>query len=249
MNIYAVNITVGLFIALVAYLCGSIPTGVIISKVFYHKDLRDYGSKNSGGTNAGRVLGKGVGVLVIILDMIKTVVPFYLFWALLTYEPDLNAAMHWGNGYYAAPLFYWGSALFAALGHCWSIFLGFKGGKAVSCFMGVNVLTSWIEFILAGFSFLGVAKRSKYISLSSIVASIVGTLTAWTVAILAVALPWNPHWLTWLITIEEAPMLGIEFAVVNTIVSILLIFRHRSNIQRLKQGTESINPFAKSQSK
>ncbi|MCR5349196.1 MAG: glycerol-3-phosphate 1-O-acyltransferase PlsY [Bacilli bacterium] len=249
MNIYSVNILVGIVVAAFSYLCGGIPTGVIISKVFFHKDIREFGSKNSGGTNAGRVLGKGVGILVIILDMIKTIIPFYLAWALLTYVPRLNEAMHWENGYFAAPLYYWGSALFAALGHCWSVFLRFKGGKAVSCFMGVNVLTSWIEFVCAGFTFLGVAKFSKFISLSSIIASIVGTVTAWTIAIIAVAVPWNPHWLTWLITIEEAPYLGFEFAIVNTLISAILIIRHQSNIQRLRNGTESINPFAKEQSK
>lgn len=248
MNIYGVNILVAIFVAAISYLFGAIPTGVIISKVFFHKDIRDYGSKNSGGTNAGRVLGKKIGILVIVLDMVKTVLPFYIAWAVLTYS-GLSQYMVWGNGYWAAPMYYWGSALFAAIGHCWSIFLKFKGGKAVSCFMGVNVLTSWIEFCLAGFTFLGVAKKSKYISMSSIIASIVGTLTAWIVAIIAAAVPWNPHWLTWLITINEAPFLGIEFAIVNTCISALLIVRHRSNIIRLKQGTESINPFAKNQSK
>ena len=244
MNIYIVNILVAVIVALVSYLCGSIPTGVIIGKVFFHTDLREVGSKNSGGTNAARAFGKKVGVIVIILDMIKTVLPFYVAWAVLTYVPAISQYMTWSNGYNAAPLYYWGSALFAALGHCWSIFMKFKGGKAVSCFMGINVLTSWIEFVLAGFTYLGVAKKTKYISLTSIISAIVGTLVAWTVAIIAIAVPWNPHWLTWLITIQEAPFLGLEFAVVNTLVSILLIFRHKANIQRLKEGTESTNPFA-----
>ncbi|MBQ9458178.1 MAG: glycerol-3-phosphate acyltransferase, partial [Bacilli bacterium] len=55
MNIYNVNITVAIAVAILSYLLGSLPTGVIVSKIFYHKDLRDYGSKNSGGTNAARV--------------------------------------------------------------------------------------------------------------------------------------------------------------------------------------------------
>ena len=244
MNIYVVNILVGITVAIISYLIGSTPTGVIVSKIFYHKDLRQYGSKNSGGTNAARVLGKKVGIMVIILDMLKTVIPFYIFWAVLTYS-GLKDYMTWGNGYWAAPLYYWGSALFAALGHCFSIFLKFNGGKAVSCFMGVNVLTSWIEFIFAGFTFLGVAKASKYISLSSIVAGIVGTLTAWTIAIIAVSVPWNPHWLTFMFGLKSAPFMGIEFAVVDTVVSALLIFRHKANIKRLAEGTENVNPFSK----
>lgn len=244
MNIYGVNILVAVTVAIVSYLFGSIPTGVIIGKVFFHQDLREIGSKNSGGTNAARAFGKKIGVLVIILDMLKTVIPFYIAWALLTYVPALRENMVWGNGYDAAPLYYWGSAFFAALGHCFSIFQKFKGGKAVSCFMGVNVLTSWIEFVVCGFGYLGIAKKTKLISLTSIISALVGTIVAWTVAIIAFAVPWNPHWLTWLITIPEAPYLGFEFAIVNTLVGLLLIVRHRSNIARIKAGTESTNPFA-----
>lgn len=244
MNIYVVNILVAVSVALISYLFGAIPTGVIIGKVFFHKDIREFGSKNSGGTNAGRVLGKKVGIMVIILDMLKTVIPFYVAWAVLTYS-GIAKWMVWDNGYYAAPLYYWGSLLFAAIGHCFSIFLKMQGGKAVSCFMGANIFTSWYEFIFAGFTYLIVAKKSKYISLSSIVAASVGTLSAWVIAIIAVSVPWNPHWLTWMFGLQSAPFLGIEFAVVDTIVSVMLIVRHRANIQRLKEGTESKNPFAK----
>ena len=248
MDIYQVNIIVAVCTIVVSYLFGSIPTGVIIGKIFYHKDIRQFGSKNSGGTNAARVLGKKVGILVIILDMLKTVIPFYVLWAILTFS-SLSQYMTWGNGYFAAPLYIWGSVLFCALGHCFSVFLKFKGGKAVACFMGANVLTSWIEFVLAGFTYLGVAKGTKYISLSSIIAGIVGSLTAWVIAIIAVSVPWNPHWLTFMFGFEQAPFLGIEFAVVDTFVSILLIVRHRANIKRLKEGTESKNPFAKVENK
>ena len=243
------NILIIAIIGIVSYLLGSIPTGVIIGKVFFHKDLRQYGSKNSGGTNAGRVFGKKIGILVIILDMIKTIIPFYLSWALLTYVPYLRDVTHWSNGYNAAPAYYWGSVLFASIGHCWSIFLRFNGGKAVSCYMGAVVLTSWIEFCCAGFTFLGVAKKSKIISISSMTAATVGTITSWVIAIIAVAVPWNPYVLTWLFTIPEAPFLGIEFAIVNTIVSGILVLRHSSNIKRLAQGTESISPFAKNSGK
>lgn len=244
MNIYVVNILTGIIIAIISYLFGSIPTGVVIGKLFFKTDIRELGSKNSGGTNAARVLGKKVGILVIILDMLKTVIPFYIAWAVLTYS-GLAQYMVWGNGYWAAPMFYWGSVLFAAIGHCVSIFQKGKGGKAVSCFMGTNILTSWIEFIFAGFTFLGVVKKTKYISMASIAAGITGTVCAWTVAIIAVSVPWNPHWLTWMFGLQQAPYLGIEFAIVNTVVSALLIFRHRSNIQRLREGTENKNPFAK----
>lgn len=244
MDIYAVNIVTAIVVSLVSYLLGAIPTGVIIGKAFFHTDIREHGSKNAGGTNAGRVLGKKYGILVIVLDMLKTAIPMYGTWAILTFSP-LKDFMMWGS-YNAAPLFYWGSVLFCAIGHCASVFLSFKGGKAVSCFMGTNVLTSWIEFIMAGITFLIVAKKSHYISVASLTAGILGTFTAWVVAIIAVSASWNPHWLTFMFGFESAPFLGIEFAVVDTIISGILIFRHRSNIQRLKEGKENKNPFAKS---
>ena len=238
MDIYQVNILVAVIAIIVSYLFGSIPTGVLIGKIFYHKDIRQYGSKNSGGTNAGRVLGKKIGIMVIILDMLKTVIPFYILWAVLTFS-GVKQYMTWGNGYNAIPLYIWGSVLFTALGHCFSVFLKFKGGKAVACFMGANVLTSWIEFVLCGFTYLGVAKASKYISLSSIIAAITGALVAWTVAIIAVSTGWNPHWLTFMFGFEDAIYLGIEFAIVDTLVGILLVARHHQNIARIKAGTEN----------
>lgn len=112
--------------ALIGYLFGSIPNAVLIGKVFYHKDVREYGSKNAGGTNAGRVLGKKVGFIVIVLDLIKTIVPIYLCYCLLEYTPLSEYGLS-EYGYIVA-------AFFALIGHCFPVFAGFKGGKAVSSF-------------------------------------------------------------------------------------------------------------------
>ena len=243
MGVIGTNIVVAICVAVLSYLFGSIPTGVVIGKVFFHKDIRKYGSGNTGGTNAGRILGKKVGIIVIILDMLKTIIPLYVAWAILTYAPSIRANLIWDNGYKPAPLYYWSTIFFATIGHCWSSFLGFKGGKAVSCFMGTMVLVSWVDFVVLGFLYFSVAIKGKYISLASIVSAIAGTLIGWIIAIIAVAVPWNPYILTWLFTIREAPFLGIEYAIVNTICASILIFRHRSNIKRLREGTESINPF------
>lgn len=242
MGIVGTNIVVTLVVAILSYLFGAIPTGVIIGKVFFHKDIRQYGSGNTGGTNAGRILGKKVGIIVIILDMLKTVVPMYVVWAILTYS-GLHGKLIWDNGFDPLPLYYWSTIFFATLGHCWSIFLGFKGGKAVSCFMGALVLVSWVQFVVLGIVYFSVAIKGKYISLASIISALVGTLVGWIIAIIAISVPWNPHALTWLFTLWEAPLLAIEYAIVNTIVAAILIFRHRTNIQRLRQGTESVNPF------
>ena len=219
------------------YLFGAIPNGVLIGLIFFHKDPRDYYSHNSGGTNAGRVFGKKIGILVTILDMIKTIVPVYSFWAITSFIPAVRESLQWGS-YDARALVYWGAGLFAAIGHCWPVYIGFKGGKAVANFMGFNIFVTWVEFFLAGFTYLGVLKGKKIVSIASISAAIVGSVTAWTIAIISVSIPWNTHWLTFMFGFEDAITLGIEFAVVDTFVGILLVARHHQNIQRLREGTE-----------
>ena len=87
MNIYFVNILLGIGSIVLGYLFGSIPNGVIIGRLFFHKDPRDYGSHNSGGTNVGRVLSKRAGVATIILDMLKIILPIYVTWAVLLKTP------------------------------------------------------------------------------------------------------------------------------------------------------------------
>ena len=90
MDIILYNIGAIIISLLVGYLIGSIPNSIWIGKVFFHKDPRDYGSGNAGGTNAGRVFGKKVGLLVIFLDAIKLIIPLYAVWAILTFAPIYN---------------------------------------------------------------------------------------------------------------------------------------------------------------
>ena len=106
-----------IIIMLISYLFGSISWALVIGKVFYHKDIRHYGSGNLGGTNAGRVLGTPVGILVILLDALKA---FLIMIAVHRLDPGLEQ--------YAG--------LAVCLGHCFPVFAGFKGGKAVACSYG-----------------------------------------------------------------------------------------------------------------
>ena len=241
MEIIWINIVVITVSLIVGYLFGSIPSGVIIGKVFFHKDPRDYYSHNSGGTNSGRVFGKKIGILVIILDMIKTALPIYAIWATLTFS-GLRNYMLWDNGYDAAPLYYWLAGLAAAIGHCWPVYKSYKGGKAVSCYMGTNVMTSWVEFVFAGGAYLIIAGKKKIISLASIITSIVGTLTAWIMFILAMTIKTNVPfdlYYSWGFGFLPLFHFGWVFALVDTLIAPLLIFRHRANIKRLKEGTEA----------
>ena len=147
-----------LLVIVVAYLLGSIPWSLVIGKVFYKKDIRNYGSGNLGGTNAGRILGSRVGFIVILLDALKALI--IVCYSTLVLK-DVNAAILAG--------------LFACIGHCFPIFCGFRGGKGVSTVLGYTLAISifvvnefLLLFLLPAFVFAFVLSISKMVSLSSI---------------------------------------------------------------------------------
>ena len=254
MNPIIANILIALCAVAFGYLCGSIPNGVIIGKLFFHKDPREFGSHNSGGTNVGRAFGAKAGVATILLDMVKIALPLYVTWAILVYSPlkdymgfegaafgSWYAFDNFGQG--AAPLYYWLAALAGLIGHVRSIFLGFKGGKAVASFLGFNMLAGW-AFLLAGVtSFGGTFAKSRMVSLSSIIASLTFTAISWLIAGISYGLTWYPGVLTWCFLSPVAPLFGFELAFMNTIGCAIVIIRHRENIARIKEGTESRNPW------
>ena len=115
MNTYAVYF----LIAVMGYLLGSIPFALVIGKVFYQTDIRNYGSKNLGGGNAGRVLGKKAGLAVMTLDILKVTLAVFIAYCLQGGEAAMVLA-----------------GLAAATGHCFPLFAHFKGGKAVATMYG-----------------------------------------------------------------------------------------------------------------
>lgn len=248
MNPIAINIIIAVSAIILGYLIGSIPTGVIIGKAFFHQDVRELGSKNSGGTNVARTFGKKFGILVIALDMIKSIIPVFTIWAICTFIPEVVDAMNWAvpvglvtiGG---AKTYYWMAGFFAAVGHCWPVFIHFKGGKAVAVFMGLNCLTSWLQFICCGFTYLILAKKTNYISLTSIIVSGIGALIGWILFSLSTFVPFNFDIFLWSFGATPFLTYGLEFALMVTGVTLLLVFRHASNIRRLKEGTEGKNPF------
>lgn len=144
---------------LLGYLYGSIPFALVIGKVFYNTDVRNSGSGNLGGTNAGRVLGKKAGVTVIILDAFKA-----LF--ILSMTGYLSSILHFNEDVkYIA-------GLACIIGHCWPIFAQFKGGKAVSTCIGYFLGIAPFWALLSLVVFFIVLKISKYVSLSSILAAL-----------------------------------------------------------------------------
>lgn len=245
MDIILYNIIAAICCLLVGYIFGSIPTSIVIGKLFFHQDPRDYGSKNAGGTNSGRLWGKKVGLIVIIIDMIKTIAPIWICWAILTFvnfgEKPLMQSIQDGFHYVDTTYVirwsvYWLAPLGTIVGHCWPIFAGFKGGKGVSSFMGITCGTSWLVGFLPGLSYLLFLKWKKHVSLASIAEAVLLPITFWTWAILC-----HFNVLTgfeWLATYGATLRIDFVAATVITIMGIIVIIRHHENIARLRNGTE-----------
>lgn len=191
-----------ILLILLGYLYGSIPFALVIGKVFYNTDVRESGSGNLGGTNAGRVLGKKAGISVIVLDALKAVIIFYLS-SYLSLKFNLNPDIKYIAG------------LACIFGHCYPIFAEFRGGKAVSTSLGYFLCIEPLYAVVAVVVFLLVLKISKYVSLSSIS--------------------------TALIVLCITPFLAVSITakLCMLIAVILLVYRHKDNIKRIKNHTES----------
>ncbi|KPJ66165.1 MAG: hypothetical protein AMJ43_08930 [Coxiella sp. DG_40] len=197
-----------------AYLLGSVPFGVIIAKA-HGKDLRTIGSGNIGATNVSRALGKKWAYFCFFLDVLKGLVPMLVVTKLISSPPGI------------AELFLWLAVGCAAiLGHMFSIYIGFKGGKGVATSFGV-ALGLWPYYTvcsLLSFAIWAVVVLIwRYISLASITASIAFPV----VLILAITL--SPGW-------DFGNLWPLLIAA--TLIPIMVVIRHRTNIKRLMGGTE-----------
>lgn len=233
------NVLICLGFMVYGYLVGSIPTGVIIGKLFFDKDPRLEGSHGSGGTNSSRVLGKKVGVLVIVLDISKTLLVMWSTYGIIAFS-GLGAAINLFDG---GILYIWLAVLLCAIGHCYPIYIGFKGGKAVACYMGTTGGASYPLFILDFIVFFAVykiGKKKNVVSYASIISSLTLTFFVWLFSIIAMC-GIDISFLSWNLGIGVDFAFGPEAASVTTLVNALLIYRHRENIARLKENKE--NPY------
>ncbi|MDE6584263.1 MAG: glycerol-3-phosphate 1-O-acyltransferase PlsY, partial [Anaeroplasmataceae bacterium] len=153
----ALDIVISIILIILAYIIGSIPFGVVLGKLICKKDIRQYGSKNIGTTNAIRVLGKKVGFLVFFCDVLKGAFVIILVKVLTYTKAWINPEQ--------VDLFLYGAA--AILGHSFSIFLNFKGGKAVATSLGVVLVLTPIPAIACLIIFAIIFKTTKYVSLAS----------------------------------------------------------------------------------
>ena len=178
-----------------AYLCGSIPFGLIFTRHAGHGDIRNIGSGNIGATNVLRTGNKKLAAAVFVCDFIKGVVPVLIAWRFGA--PAAAAA-----------------AIGAPLGHIFPIWLGFKGGKGVATGGGVLVAYCWPIALVAVLAWLFMAIVFRYSSLAALTAAIAAPLYAWLVR-----------------PLDISPM-------AITIVALVVIWRHQSNLSRLIRGKE-----------
>lgn len=240
MDIILYNIIVGFVALILGYFFGSIPTGIIIGKVFFHRDPRLEGSKNSGGTNVGRLFGKKIGLLVIILDMIKTIIPLIIVHSIIKFS-SLNQTFidNFGQGLWDNGVLYvYLAPLGAMIGHCYPVFARFSGGKAVATVSGFILATSWFVSVIGILVFFVVLKIKKYVSLSSMLGIVAAVVASWAMVILKVCGPLSLGDVG-MYGFGDYVVAGFEYAGVVTFGAALLIFRHIPNIKRLKAGQES----------
>jgi glycerol-3-phosphate acyltransferase PlsY len=183
----------------IAFLIGSIPTAYWYAKYFHKMDIRQHGSGNIGATNSLRVLGKKAGALVLIIDLLKGLIPV-LIAKKLGFDPEIVLTI----------------GIFAILGHLFSPFVGFKGGKGIATAFGVIIGFSPLSALLCVAVFGLVFYFTRYVSLGSILG--VFTFLVYT-----------------LLKFQD----NLTVQLLAGGLTILLIFSHRENIKRLLSGTES----------
>lgn len=222
----ALNIIIAIFLIILSYVIGSIPFGVVLGKLICKKDIRQYGSKNIGSTNAIRVLGKKVGYLVFACDVFKGMFVIILV-------KILSATGAWMTPEHI-DIFVYGAA--AILGHCFSIFLNYSGGKAVATSLGVVLILTPIPAISCLIIFLIVLYATGYVSLASTGATFTVILTTWLLYFFGVDSSNN----FFLYFIAKPTLVQ---AILYSVLAGLIIIKHIKNYKRLLQGTE--NSFKK----
>jgi len=196
-----------LFWGIIAYVIGSIPSSVWIGKSYFGKDVRDYGSGNAGATNTFRVLGTQAGIVVLLLDIFKGVTAA----SLILYLPSIS---HGTDQYVNLQLLF---GILAVVGHIFPVFENFNGGKGIATLFGMLIGIHYILAVACVALFIVVLLLTRYVSLSSILATI--SFPIFTIYIF--------H--------RDEPLL-IAFGVA---AALMVVITHKKNIIRLMNGEES----------
>lgn len=203
---------------LLSYLLGSIPFGLLIGKTFKGIDIRSAGSKSTGATNTMRLLGWRFGLLTLFLDSIKGIIVIVIVRYIL-------------NDYYMIKLFNYDIEILglygiaAVLGHVFSIYIGFKGGKAVATSYGILMILTPLTGLAATIVFALIVKFTKYVSLASIVTS----LLVFVISLFGIFIK----------DVDYIRLVRIETLVTYMVLVSIIYIRHKANIERLQNGTEN----------
>lgn len=213
-----------LVIIVLSYLVGSIPTGIIVSRYAKGIDIREHGSGNMGGTNVFRILGWKYGILVLLLDALKGVIAVIFIARLpITTIPFTNTTPF--DDFTLVQLIAGAAAM---LGHVWTIFAGFKGGKGIATGLGILAVVTTVDLLIGIGLFILIVYYSRYVSLGSMIG--------------ALSIP-----VTLIIreNVFHADIPGYWTLLPFLIcLSIFVVYTHRKNIVRLMQGTENKISFS-----
>jgi acyl phosphate:glycerol-3-phosphate acyltransferase len=214
-----------LFVVLLSYIAGSIPNSIIVSKLVRGIDIREHGSGNAGGTNVFRVLGWKYGVLVILLDAFKGALAVIVIARFYLDRFPFNNVTPFDDFTLVQII----CGIVAVIGHIWTVFAGFRGGKGIATGLGVLLMMISFDVVVALGVFFVVVGISRYISLGSLIA--------------AVSIP--------LILVIRENIFGVNIPGYHTLlpfciaIALLVIYTHRKNIDRLLKGSESKISFVK----
>ncbi len=213
-DLTSLNIVFFIIAAIVGYLVGSLNLAIVMSRGM-GKDIREMGSGNAGTTNTLRTMGKGAAAMVLVFDILKgSVIPLILrLVASTSYYSHGN--YQFANACLTMAYIY---ALFAVIGHCYPVYYKFRGGKGIATAAGALLAISTPATLMAIVEFAIILILFRYVSLASIVA--------------VVNIP--------LFTYFVAPG-QLRLMTITVCIALLALFKHRSNVKRLREGTES--PF------
>lgn len=204
-----------IIIAIISYLIGSISFGVLISKKMAGIDVREKGSKASGSTNVLRTVGKKAAALTLICDILKGIVAVLIAILLGFIVKELDK-----------PLLVQISAIAVVIGHTFPIFFGFKGGKGVATSLGVLLLINWQIGLICLVFALVIMVLTKMVSAGSVLAAILFPVLT-------------------LFMGQEHYIISGNYFVFSVIMALIVAFNHRSNINRILNGSENKLSFKK----
>jgi len=184
-----------------AYLLGGLPFGYWFVRLSTGKDIRTMGSGNIGATNVHRTSGGKAGIIVLLLDILKGFLAVLIAAVVNGKDPNALAL----------------AVVAVVLGHCYPVFLHFKGGKAVACFVGAFLYVAPLALGITTVVFVAVFALTRYVSLASILSALLFPLILW--------------------RLESYPL---SILLAGTATSLLIVLRHRANIERLLHGKEHV---------